>query len=52
MDRKTNARWGIQFIWPIKGDFRIIYLDHDYQLTVIGRATRLCPGNVAQAGFQ
>jgi len=40
MDRKTNARWGMQFIWPIKGDYRVIYLDDDYQLTVIGRAKR------------
>ena len=39
-DRETNARWGMQFIWPIKGDYRIIYLDDDYQLTVIGRAKR------------
>jgi len=40
VDRKTNARWGMQFIWPIKADYRIIYLDDDYQLTVIGRAKR------------
>jgi apolipoprotein D and lipocalin family protein len=30
----------MQFIWPIKGDYRIIYLDDDYQLTVIGRVKR------------
>ena len=36
----SNAIWGMQFIWPFKGDFRIIYLDDDYQLTVIGRAKR------------
>jgi len=30
----------MQFIWPIKGDYRVIYLDDDYQLTVIGRAKR------------
>jgi len=40
LDRESNARWGMQFIWPIKADFRIIYLDEDYQLTVIGRAKR------------
>ncbi|MGB5834055.1 MAG: lipocalin family protein [Thiohalocapsa sp.] len=40
LDKKTNALWGMQFIWPIKGDYRIIYLDDDYQLTVIGRAKR------------
>jgi apolipoprotein D and lipocalin family protein len=40
MGRNTNARWGMQFIWPIKGDYRIIFLDDNYQLTIIGRAKR------------
>jgi apolipoprotein D and lipocalin family protein len=40
LDKTTNAHWGMQFIWPLKGDFRIIYLDDDYQTTVIGRAKR------------
>jgi apolipoprotein D and lipocalin family protein len=39
-DSTTNAEWGMQFIWPIKADYRIIYLDEDYQLTVIGRNKR------------
>jgi len=39
-DTSTNAEWGMQFIWPIKADYRIIYLDDDYQLTVIGRNKR------------
>jgi len=40
LDKETNARWGMQFIWPIKADYRIIYLDDDYQTTIIGRAKR------------
>ena len=36
----TNAEWGMQFVWPVKADYRIIYLDDDYQLTVIGRNKR------------
>jgi apolipoprotein D and lipocalin family protein len=40
LDPETNARWGMQFIWPIKADYRIVYLDDDYQTTVIGRAKR------------
>jgi apolipoprotein D and lipocalin family protein len=40
LDKTTNARWGMQFIWPIKADFRVIYLDDDYSLTVIGRSKR------------
>jgi apolipoprotein D and lipocalin family protein len=30
----------MQFIWPIKGDFRIVYLDEDYTQTIIGRQAR------------
>ena len=40
VDTETNALWGMQFIWPIKGDYRIIYLDDDYTVTVIGREKR------------
>jgi apolipoprotein D and lipocalin family protein len=32
--------WGMQFIGPIKADYRIIYVDSAYQLTVIGREKR------------
>jgi apolipoprotein D and lipocalin family protein len=35
-----NAIWGMQFIWPIKADYRIAYLDEDYQVTVIARNAR------------
>ena len=30
----------MQFVWPIKADYRIIYLDNDYSVTVIGRNKR------------
>ena len=30
----------MQFMWPIKADYRIVYLDEDYQYTVIGRNSR------------
>ena len=36
----TNAQWGMQFIWPIKADYRIVYLDADYQYTIIARNKR------------
>jgi apolipoprotein D and lipocalin family protein len=36
----NNAIWGMQFIWPIKADYRVIYLDPDYQTTIIGREKR------------
>ena len=37
---EDNAEWGMQFIWPIKAEFLVIYLDDDYQHTVIGRTRR------------
>jgi apolipoprotein D and lipocalin family protein len=39
-DRVSNAVWGMQFIWPIKADFRISYLSEDYSQTVIARERR------------
>ena len=36
-DDGSNAIWGMQFIWPIKADYRIIYLNEDYTQTIIGR---------------
>ena len=39
-DKGSNAIWGMQFIWPIKADYRIVYLDESYQQTIIGRMSR------------
>lgn len=39
-DTQTNAVWGMRFVWPIKADYRIVYLRDDYSLTVIGRNKR------------
>jgi len=36
----SNAVWGMQFVWPIKADYRVIYLDENYNVTVIGRNKR------------
>ena len=35
-----NALWGMQFIWPIKAEYRIAYLDDQYQRTIIARNAR------------
>jgi apolipoprotein D and lipocalin family protein len=40
LDRSSNAVWGMQFIWPIKADYRIMYLDDAYSQTVVGRERR------------
>lgn len=40
VDNSNNAIWGMQFVWPIKADYRIVYLDDSYQQTIIGRKSR------------
>jgi apolipoprotein D and lipocalin family protein len=37
---ESNALWGMRFVWPIKADYRIIYLNADYTQTVVGRQQR------------
>jgi len=39
-DTESNAVWGMQFVWPFKGDYRVIYLADDYSATIIGRNPR------------
>ncbi len=36
----SNALWGMRFVWPIKADYRITYLDANYSQTVIARQAR------------
>lgn len=37
---EDNAVWGMQFVWPIKAEFLVIYLDETYDRTIIGRSKR------------
>jgi apolipoprotein D and lipocalin family protein len=39
-DKSSNAIWGMQFIWPIKADYRIVHVNQDYNRTIIGRNAR------------
>ena len=39
-DKDSNAVWGMQFFWPFKAEYRIIFLNEDYTTTVIGRTKR------------
>jgi apolipoprotein D and lipocalin family protein len=36
----SNAVWGMRFIWPIKAEYRICYLESDYSAVIIGRTAR------------
>ena len=36
----NNAIWGMQFVWPIQAEYVIVYVDADYQQTIVGRSAR------------
>jgi apolipoprotein D and lipocalin family protein len=40
VDKESNAVWGMQFLWPFKSDYRIVFVDDDYSQTIIGRIKR------------
>jgi apolipoprotein D and lipocalin family protein len=40
IDKRSNAVWGMRFVWPIKADYRIAYLAEDYSQTIIARNKR------------
>jgi apolipoprotein D and lipocalin family protein len=35
-----NAVWGMQFIWPIKAEYVIVYLGDSYGQTIVARSAR------------
>ncbi len=37
-DTASNSVWDMQFLWPFKSEFLIVYLNRDYSITVIGRS--------------
>ncbi len=36
----NNAIWGMRFVWPIKAEYVISYVDPAYTETIIGRSSR------------
>jgi len=40
VDKESNAVWGMQFLWPFKADYRIVFVNGDYTQTIIGRLKR------------
>ena len=40
LDEQSNAHWGMQFVWPFKAEYRVVYLAEDYSRTIIGRSKR------------
>lgn len=40
IDRKSNATWGVQFLWPFQAPYLVIDLSSDYGTTIIGHPSR------------
>ncbi len=40
LDKTSNAVWRMQFIWPLKAEYLITYLNDDYTQTIIARNKR------------
>jgi len=40
VENSGNARWGMQFIWPIKAEYLIAHVDESYSETIIARNAR------------
>jgi len=39
-NKETNAEWRMQFLWPFRARYLIIYLDEEYQATAISSGNR------------
>ncbi len=39
-ENPSNAEWKMQFLWPFKSEYIIVYVDPNYQYTIIGRTKR------------
>ena len=37
---ESNAVWAMQIFWPIKAEYRVVFVDPDYQTTIVGRTKR------------
>ncbi|MCC4308045.1 lipocalin family protein [Alcanivorax marinus] len=40
VSERDNAIWKMQFFWPLRADYRVVYVDDQYQTTLIGRQKR------------
>lgn len=40
VDPDSKARWGVQFIWPIKAEYLIAWLADDYSQVIVARNAR------------
>ncbi len=39
-DDPSRASWRVQFVWPVRATYQIIYLDDSYETTIVADANR------------
>jgi apolipoprotein D and lipocalin family protein len=37
---QTNADWGVRYVWPARSDYKIIHVEPDYSLAIVGMEKR------------
>ena len=37
---RSNAEWGMQFVWPFRAEYLVAYLDPSYETTIVARNKR------------
>jgi len=40
VDKKSNAEWRVQFLWPIALPYYVLYLDPAYRFMAVGHPSR------------
>jgi len=35
-DDPTRSTWKVQFVWPIRATYRVLYIDESYETTIVG----------------
>ncbi|MGB1189698.1 MAG: lipocalin family protein [Pseudomonadales bacterium] len=40
VSEESTAIWAMQIFWPIKAEYRVVFVDPDYQTTIVGRSKR------------
>lgn len=40
VDKNQQGLWDVQFLWPFTADYRVAYIDSEYQYTIVARKAR------------
>lgn len=40
VSEESNAVWAMQIFWPVKAEYRVVFIDPNYETTIVGRTKR------------